>query len=100
MQRHEACNITLHGRSEFEASNVTLRGNQSFDVPDGYKMTVAAGLNGVVKSSLEPLQRVPSWQFKYTMGANSNIHLQLEKASNIQRHDQSNFDAAHLSYII
>lgn len=100
VQRHEACNITLHGRSEFEASNVTLRGNQSFDVPDGYKMTVAAGLNGVVKSSLEPLQRVPSWQYKYTMGANSNIHLQLEKASNIQRHDQSNFDAAHLSYII
>jgi len=100
VQRHESCTIMLHGRSEFEASNVTLQGTQSFDVPDGYKMTVTAGPNGAVRSSLEPLQSEPSWQWKYSMGANSNIQLQLEKAASTRHRDQLNFDAAPLSYII
>ncbi len=100
VQRHESCSITLHGRSEFEASNVTLKGQQSFDVPNGYKMTVTAGLSGTVRSSLEPLQIEPSWQWKYAMGPNSNIQLQLEKASTARRRDQLKFDAAPLSYII
>lgn len=99
VQRHESCNIVLHGRSEFEASNVTIQGTQSFDVPDGYKMIVTAGPNGAVRSSLEPLQSEPSWQWKYTMGPNSNIQLQLEKA-NTRHHDQLKFEAAPLSYII
>ena len=100
VQHHESCNINLHGRSEFEASNVTLRGNQLFEVPDGYKMTVSAGPNGTIRSSLTPLQTEPSWQWKYTMDATSNIRLQLEKASSLRQRDQFEFDAVPLSYII
>ena len=97
VQRRESCTIILHGRSEFEASNVTIQGTQSFDVPDGYKMIVTAGPNGAVRSSLEPLQSEAAWQWKYSMGP---IQLQLEKAANSRHHDQVNFDAAPLSYII
>lgn len=100
VQRHESCNINLHGRSEFEASNVTLRGNQLFEVPDGYKMSASAGPNGTIRSSLTPLQTEPSWQWKYTMDATSNIRLQLEKASGLRQRDQFEFDAIPLSYII
>lgn len=100
VQRRESCTIILHGRSEFEASNVTIQGTQSFDVPDGHKMIVTAGPNGAVRSSLEPLQSEASWQWKYSMGPNSNIQLQLEKAANSRHRDQLNFDAAPLSYII
>ncbi|KAA6420439.1 MAG: low photochemical bleaching 1 [Trebouxia sp. A1-2] len=100
VQRHESCTIILHGRSEFEASNVTIPGTRSFDVPDGYKMVVTAGPNGAVRSSLEPLQSEPSWHWKHSMGPNSNIHLQLEKAASSRHRDQLKFDAAPLSYII
>ena len=98
VQRHESCSIILHGQSEFEASDVTLRGNQSFDVRDGFKMTVSAGSHGTIKQSLEPLQAEPSWEWKYTMGPDKNIQLQLKKASSL--HDVLSVEAAPLSYII
>ena len=100
VQRHESCRIVLHGRSEFEASNVTLKGDQSFEVPNGFKMIVTSGLNGSSRSSLEPLQAEPSWQWKYTMGADKHIRLELAKASNAVKREQVDFDAAALSYII
>ena len=100
VQRQESCSINLCGRSEFEASNVTLQGNQSFDVPNGFKMTVSAGAHGTIKEKLEPLQPEPSWEWKYTMGLNKNIHLQMEKASSMLHRDMLTVDPAPLSYII
>lgn len=100
MKRFESCSITLHGQSEFEASDVTLRGDQSFEVPHGFKMTVSAGSTGAVRQSLEPLQSEPSWEWKYTMGPDKNIQLQMEKASSMRQRDRLNFDAAPLSYVI
>lgn len=100
VHRHESCSIFLHGQSEFAASNVTLRGDQSFDVPDGFKMTVSSGPNGVIRQSLERLQAEPSWQWKYTMGADKNIQLHMEKASSVRHRDVIASDAPPLSYII
>ena len=100
VQRHESCSIILHGRSEFSASNVLLRGDQLFEVPDGYKMTVSAGSDGAIRQSLELLQAEPSWQWKYSMGADKNIQLHMETASSARHHDGLAFDAHPLSYII
>ena len=100
VQRHESCSISLHGRSEFSASDVSLRGDQSFEVPDGYKMTVSAGPNGAIRQSLELLPAEPSWQWKYTMGADKNIQLSMETASSARHRDGLAFDAHPLSYII
>ena len=100
VHRHESCSIFLHGRSEFAASNVTLRGDQTFDVPDGFKMTVSAGPNGVVRQRLERLQAEPSWQWKYTMGTDKNIQLHMEEASSVRQRNAVAADVPPLSYII
>ncbi|KAL3139801.1 hypothetical protein ABBQ38_004102 [Trebouxia sp. C0009 RCD-2024] len=100
VHRHESCSIFLHGRSEFAASNVSLEGNQTFNVPDGFKMTVSAGPNGVIRQTLERLQAEPSWQWKYTMGTDKNIQLHMEEASSVHQCNAMASDMPPLSYII
>ena len=63
-------------------------------------MTVSAGSLGAIKQNLEPLQAQPSWEWKYTMGPDKIVQLQMDKASDVHRHDMLSVDAAPLSYII
>ena len=100
VQRHESCEVILHGRSEFEATNVTMKGRQRFEVPDGFRMLVTTGSAGTLKTSLQVLTDDPSWEWKYSMAEQGNVQLQMLEQSSIQRRRQAVHDAAALSYII
>lgn len=99
VQRHESCEVVLHGRSEFEATDVVIKGSQRFEVPDGYKMTVTAGAAGF-QTKVQALTADPSWEWKYSMADEGNIEVAMQEHPSMQQHRQVMHDAAALSYII
>ncbi|WIA22182.1 hypothetical protein OEZ85_004516 [Tetradesmus obliquus] len=78
VNRHEACRVVLHGRSEFEAYDCKISGDQVFEVPDGFRMVVtAAGSAGGLSVQLLPLQGdKPTWQWAYSMEPSGALQLQ------------------------
>ncbi|KAF6262593.1 nucleotide-diphospho-sugar transferase [Scenedesmus sp. NREL 46B-D3] len=78
VNRHEACRVLLHGRSEFEAYDCTISGNQVFEVPDGFRMVVtASGSAGGLSVQLLPLRGdKPTWQWSYAMEPSGALRLQ------------------------
>ncbi|KAK9159152.1 hypothetical protein Scep_005726 [Stephania cephalantha] len=70
VRRFEAVKIILNGNAEFEATDVTMQGNHVFEVPDGYKLRVTSGNQGLsVKSeSIEQkLIRNTMWMHRYSV---------------------------------
>ncbi|KAK9124580.1 hypothetical protein Sjap_014182 [Stephania japonica] len=68
VRRFEAVEVILHGNAEFEATDVTLQGNHVFEVPDGYKLRVTSGNQGLsVKSESigQKLIRNTMWIWQY-----------------------------------
>lgn len=70
VKRKEELRIVLHGNAEFEATNVTLEGNHVFEVPDGFKLKITQGTQGIV-SLLNPIDSnmmdSGSWFWRYTL---------------------------------
>ena len=78
--RRESCRVTLHGHAEFEARDVVLTGELSYQVPDGFRMLVTAAADGRPQCRLEPLlNRMPSWQWKYSICRDGLISLTFEE---------------------
>ena len=51
-------------------------------VLDGYKMVVASGPGGSIRTSLQPLtNRQPSWEWDYSQAASGRIRLDLQESS-------------------
>ena len=49
-----------------------------WQVPDGYRMVVSAGPNGVLRRALYPLvRRRPTWEWRYEMGPKGAIRLSI-----------------------
>uniref|UniRef100_A0A7N0RJU5 UGP3-like C-terminal hexapeptide repeats domain-containing protein n=1 Tax=Kalanchoe fedtschenkoi TaxID=63787 RepID=A0A7N0RJU5_KALFE len=79
VQRVEELRIILHGNAEFEAANVTLQGSHVFEVPNGYKLKITQGNQGIV-SQLHPIDNkmmdMGSWFWRYRIKG-KNIELEL-----------------------
>jgi hypothetical protein len=78
VNRHEACRVVLHGRSEFEAYDCKISGDQVFEVPDGYRMVVTSALVGSGLSvQLLPLAGDrPTWEWRYSMEPGGEVQLE------------------------
>ncbi|KAI8474308.1 MAG: hypothetical protein J3K34DRAFT_465788 [Monoraphidium minutum] len=81
VQRHEACRVILHGRSEFEAYDCRISGDQVFEVPDGYRMVVtAAPPGGGLTRTLLPLAGgAPSWEWRYGMDEGGDVRVEFAR---------------------
>ncbi|KAH7283470.1 hypothetical protein KP509_34G009000 [Ceratopteris richardii] len=81
VSRLESLTIILHGHSEFEAQDVHLQGSVTFEVPDGFRMRVTQGDDGI-KCDLHPLpsgsQTFGSWQWRYTLQDGGYVQLDMQ----------------------
>ncbi|CAM8895571.1 unnamed protein product [Rhodiola kirilowii] len=68
VKREEELRVILHGNAEFEATNVTLQGDHIYEVPDGYKLRITQGNQGIV-SQFDPIDsnimETGSWFWRY-----------------------------------
>ncbi|KAL5710087.1 UTP--glucose-1-phosphate uridylyltransferase 3 [Ranunculus cassubicifolius] len=79
VQRFEALKIVLHGNAEFEASDVILQGSHVFEVPDGHKLLVTGGNQGLsmkLNPIAEEMMDSGSWFWKYKL-KDTHIHLEM-----------------------
>lgn len=83
VQRAEACEVVLEGRSEFEARDVLIRGAARFVVPDGFRMRVLADASSAVgyRCEVTPLADTPSWTWEYSLADDGDITLALEESA-------------------
>eukprot|EP00884_Botryococcus_braunii_P021126 jgi/Botrbrau1/7698/Bobra.0159s0135.1 len=84
--RHEECQITLHGCSEFEARNVVLKGTQHFEVPHGCRLVVTPDpdLQTGFRCSYQALDSTPSWEWCYSQDEHGALNLYLETQKGAQ----------------
>ncbi|KAI5055644.1 hypothetical protein GOP47_0029165 [Adiantum capillus-veneris] len=85
VSRLESTKIVLHGHSEFEAQDVILQGSHTFEVPDGFRMRVMHGSEGIVRD-LHPLpvgaSASGSWQWQYKLQDRGYVKLDMETVEN------------------
>ena len=97
--RRESCRVTLNGHAEFEARDVVLNGDISYQVPDGFRMLVTSAADGRPQCRLEPLlNRMPSWQWKYSVCRDGLISLTFEERES--RHSIAGSVAAEKSLAV
>lgn len=65
--RKESCQIVLHGNAEFEALDCALKGNCFFEVPDGHRLRVTSGPDGLLVQEMELLAASPSWYWRCSL---------------------------------
>ena len=74
IERHELCEILIHGDGEFVAKDVVLRGNMRIEVDAGCRVT-AFEENGSVQFKTEPLKE-PIRRWIYHLTDDGSIHLE------------------------
>lgn len=70
----EKCEIFIEEGGEFYAEDLVLRGDLRICVPSGVKV-IAKSVNDQLKFEHVVLNG-PSWQWKYSLGSNNQIHLE------------------------
>lgn len=73
IERHESCQIILHGNGEFVAENVRFKSNLLIEVPDGYRVT-AYHQGDSLHFRKEKISS-PSWHWSYAFDGKNQIIL-------------------------